>query len=62
MINDVLNLMVSYNSPDIRRINHAIKVFSFALNIAENENCDKTIGLAPIAINLRPRIVLEGRV
>ena len=43
MINDVLNLMISYNSPDIRRINHAIKVFSFALNIAENENCDKTI-------------------
>lgn len=43
MINDVLNLMISYNSPDIKRINHAIKVFSFALNIAENENCDKTI-------------------
>lgn len=43
MINDVLNLMISYNSPDIRRINHAIKVFSLALNIAENENCDKTI-------------------
>ena len=37
MINDVLNLMISYNSPDIRRINHAIKVFSLALNIAENE-------------------------
>ena len=30
MINDVLNLMISYNSPDIRRINHAIKAFSLA--------------------------------
>ena len=40
MINKVLNLMISYNSPDIRRINHAIKVYSFAVNIAEEESCD----------------------
>lgn len=40
MINKVLNLMISYNSPDVRRINHAIKVYSFAVNIAEEESCD----------------------
>lgn len=40
MINKVLNLMINYNSPDVRRINHAIKVYSFAVNIAEEEACD----------------------
>ena len=43
MINKVLNLMINYNSPDVRRINHAIKVFSFAVNIAEEEACDREI-------------------
>lgn len=41
MINKALNSMINYNSPDIRRINHAIKVYSFAVNIAEEEACDK---------------------
>ncbi len=40
MINKILNLMIKYNSPDVRRINHAIKVYFFAVNIAEEEVCD----------------------
>ena len=40
MTNDILNLMISYNGKDVRRINHAIKVFTFAQNIALNEKCD----------------------
>ncbi len=40
MINEILNLMIKYNSPDVRRINHAIKVYFFAVNIAEEEVCD----------------------
>lgn len=32
--------MIKYNSPDVRRINHAIKVYFFAVNIAEEEACD----------------------
>lgn len=40
MINKILNLMIKYNSPDVRRINHAIKVYFFAVNIAEEEACD----------------------
>ncbi len=31
--------MIRYNSPDIKRINHAIRVFSFAQMLSENENC-----------------------
>ena len=40
MINKILNLMIKYNSPDVRRINHAIKVYFFAVDIAEEEACD----------------------
>lgn len=40
MINKILNLMIKYNSPDVRRINHTIKVYFFAVNIAEEEACD----------------------
>ena len=40
MINKILNLMIKYNSPDVKRINHAIKVYFFAVNIAEEEACD----------------------
>ena len=32
--------MIKYNSPDVKRINHAIKVYFFAVNIAEEEACD----------------------
>ena len=32
--------MIKYNSPDVRRINHTIKVYFFAVNIAEEEACD----------------------
>jgi HD superfamily phosphodiesterase len=41
MINKVLGLMIAYNSPDVRRINHALKVFAFANHIAQAENCDE---------------------
>ena len=32
--------MIKYSSPDDRRINHTIKVYFFAVNIAEEEACD----------------------
>jgi HD superfamily phosphohydrolase len=33
--------MISYNSPDVKRINHALKVFAFASHIVNCENCDE---------------------
>ncbi len=41
MVNKILNLMIDYNAPDVRRINHAIKVYTFAVNIAKNEKCSE---------------------
>ncbi len=35
---NVLKLMTDYNAPDIRRINHALKVYGFAGYIAYGEN------------------------
>jgi HD superfamily phosphodiesterase len=32
--------MISYNSPDVKRINHTLKVFAFASYMANCENCD----------------------
>jgi len=40
-ISDILGLMIEYNAPDAKRINHALKVFSFALHICESEKRDK---------------------
>jgi HD superfamily phosphohydrolase len=40
MINKVLSLMISYNGHDVKRINHALKVFAFASHISNCENCD----------------------
>ena len=37
-IGEVINAMVSYNSGDVRRINHFLKVYSFAKTIGEMEN------------------------
>jgi HD superfamily phosphodiesterase len=38
--NKIMNLMLSYNGTDVRRINHALKVFAFAQSIGREENCD----------------------
>jgi HD superfamily phosphohydrolase len=36
----ILDAMIRYNGADMRRVNHAIKVWAYALAIAERENCD----------------------
>ena len=33
----VLNMMIDYNAPDLKRINHALKVYGFAKYIASGE-------------------------
>jgi len=43
MVNIILNRMIDYNAGDPKRINHAIKVFSFAHNIAISEHCTEDI-------------------
>lgn len=40
MINDVANKMIEYYGSDKRRINHFLKVYSFASLIGKNENID----------------------
>jgi CRISPR/Cas system-associated endonuclease Cas3-HD len=37
MVKAILSKMIAYNGDDVRRINHAIKVFSFASLIAREE-------------------------
>ncbi|KAB1437804.1 HD domain-containing protein [Candidatus Galacturonibacter soehngenii] len=37
-IGEVINAMISYYSGDVRRINHFLKVYSFAKTIGEMEN------------------------
>ena len=39
-LNEVLDLAIAYNGNDVRRINHLLKVFSFASHIGIMENCD----------------------
>lgn len=43
MIGSIMEKMIKYNSPDIKRINHALKVYSFAQIISENENCNNEL-------------------
>jgi HD superfamily phosphodiesterase len=40
MINEVLKRMIQYNQNDIKRINHAMKVFGYAQYIGIQEKCD----------------------
>lgn len=51
-MHEILGLMIRYNGKDVRRINHALKVYSFAQYIAEKEGCDagaaEIIGCAAI--------------
>jgi len=39
-VHKILDLAIAYNGNDIRRINHLLKVFSFANHIGIMENCD----------------------
>ena len=43
MINTILNRMIAYNAGDPKRIQHAVKVFSFAQIIARNEQCTEEL-------------------
>jgi HD superfamily phosphodiesterase len=53
MIHKVLNEMISYFGSDVRRINHALKVYGFASAIGRNENLDTlTIQIIEIAATL----------
>jgi len=40
MCNPIIDLMINYNGSDVPRINHALKVHSFADYIAAKEQCD----------------------
>jgi len=37
--NEILGIMIEYNGTDVKRINHALKVFTFAQYIGIKENC-----------------------
>jgi hypothetical protein len=39
LVDEVLGIMINYNGTDVKRINHAIKVFTFAHYIGVKENC-----------------------
>jgi len=39
MVDKILDLAISYNGKDVKRINHLLKVHSFARHIAMMENC-----------------------
>ncbi len=43
MIHNILNEMIFYNQKDALRINHALKVYSFAECIIKNETTDNDI-------------------
>jgi len=40
MCNPIIDLMINYNGSDVPRINHALKVHTFADYIAAREECD----------------------
>ena len=43
LVNEVLDSAITYNGNDIRRINHLLKVFSFAHHIGVMENCNSQL-------------------
>lgn len=45
LVNSVLELMIEYNGDDVRRINHAVKVFTLARHIALSENISAELQL-----------------
>lgn len=40
MFSDILSRMIEYNRPDLKRINHAMKVFAFAQALCHGEDAD----------------------
>ena len=40
MVEKILDLAIAYNGKDVKRINHLLKVHSFARHIGIMENCD----------------------
>ncbi len=50
MINKIVNRMIEFNSPDARRINHALKVYAFAHNMAVTEGIQDTFVLDASAV------------
>jgi len=50
MINKIINRMMEFNKTDARRINHALKVYAFAHNIAVNEGLTDTFVLDVSAV------------
>jgi HD superfamily phosphohydrolase YqeK len=43
LIDNILDSAISYNGSDVKRINHLLKVFSFAHHIGIMEQCDAEI-------------------
>jgi HD superfamily phosphodiesterase len=43
LINEILSLAITYNGNDVKRINHLLKVFSFARLIGKLEKCESQI-------------------
>jgi HD superfamily phosphodiesterase len=43
LIDNILELAITYNGDDVKRINHLIKVFTFAHHIGIMEKCDTKI-------------------
>ena len=41
MIENIMEKMIKYFGNDVKRINHAIKVYTFAMNIAKLENVEE---------------------
>ncbi|MDR2202490.1 MAG: HD family phosphohydrolase [Clostridiales bacterium] len=40
LTDDILGLAITYNGGDVRRVNHLVKVFTFAHHIGVQEKCD----------------------
>ena len=40
LVNEILDLAITYNGNDVKRINHLLKVFLFAHHIGITEKCD----------------------
>jgi HD superfamily phosphodiesterase len=43
LVDEILDLAITYNGNDLRRINHLLKVLSFAHHIGVMENCDSQL-------------------
>jgi HD superfamily phosphodiesterase len=41
LVENILDMAITYNGNDVKRINHLVKVFTFARHIGVMERCDK---------------------